>query len=168
MNYRESFAPNIVLIAVDCYHEKDFSGRIYTKYDKEPIRFASSLEMILKLEERYDDWAFPENAVIYRDFKSRRGPKPAHPERKAKISKGKRIFELSHGGSLPEEEGKIATVVLECRQRLHADWTGIFWLDQEEDSHPFSSTLELMKYMDDYISAKPRQAGALWAGNSIV
>lgn len=163
MNYRDSYAPNIVLIAVDAYYEKDFGGRIYTKYDKEPIQFTSSLEMILKLEERYDDWAFPENAVLYRDFKSRRGPKPAHPERKAKAGKGKRIFELSHGGSLPEEAGELATVVLECRQRLHADWRGIFWLDQEEESYSFDSTLELLKSMDDYISAKPQRAGALWS-----
>ena len=162
MNYRDSYAPNIVLIAVDYYQEKDFGGRIYTKYDREPICFDSSLEMILKLEERYDEWAFPENAVIYRDFKSRRGPKPSRPKRDPRNGNGKRLFELSHGGSLPEEAGKLATVVLECQQRLHADWAGIFWLDQESESRSFSSTLALVKYLDDYISAKPQLAGALW------
>ena len=162
MNYRDSYAPNIVLIAVDYYQEKDFGGRIYTKYDREPICFDSSLEMILKLEERYDEWAFPENAVIYRDFKSRRGPKPSRPKRDPKNIHGKRLLELSHGGSLPEEAGKLATVVLECQQRLHADWAGIFWLDQESESRSFSSTLALVKYLDDYISAKPQLAGALW------
>ncbi len=163
MNYTDSYAPNIVLLAIDAYREKDFSGRIYTKYDKEPIEFASSLEMILKLEERYDEWAFPENAVVYRDFKSRRGPKPAHPKQDLKSGKGKRLYELSHGGQLPEEEGKLANIVLECQQRLHADWKGVFWLDQENESHSFDSTLSLLKCMDDYISARPQRAGALWS-----
>ncbi len=162
MNYTDSYAPNIVLIAVDNYCENDFSGRIYTKYDREPLLFASSLDLLLKLEIRYDEWAFPESAVAYRDFRSRRGPKPAHPRRQRKPGEGERLYELSQDGRLPEETGKLATIVMECQQRLHADWAGIFWLDQENESQSFNSALDLLRALDDYISTKSLRAGALW------
>lgn len=157
-----SYAKNLVLLDIDTYEDNDFSGRIYTRYDRDPITFASSLEMLLRLEECYDRWNFPENAVLYRSFWDRRGRTGLRAQRH-RIIADRKILELPPG-ELPAMEGEVATVLLECQKRLHADWSGQCWLGPETEApaKPFQSTLELLRQIDQYVASRPQKAGVLW------
>ena len=156
---------NLVLLAVDKYEEKDFSGRIYTRYDREPINFDSSLSMLWQLEKCYDRWRLPENAIWYRDFRDRRRCRSQQrTTNKPSGAENRKILDMPPG-TLPEAEGDMATILLECQQRLHGDWSGRYWLDTmdtETEARPFRSTLELLLLMDQYLAARPRKAGILW------
>ncbi len=165
-----SYTSNLVLVAVDTYGEKDFSGRIYTRYDREPIVFESSLSLLWELEKCYDRWKLPENAVWYRSFWSRRGRRGRTQNvNRPSAAESKKILDLP-AGPLPAAEGELATILVECQQRLHGDWAGRYWLDTmdtETDAHKFSSALELIRCVDQYIISKPRKAGVLWERRSL-
>lgn len=163
----EYYAPNLVLIAIDDYKQKDFSGRIYTKYSKEPLPFQSSMELIFELDDLYDKWNFPVNTVTYRGFYSNRGRKrkgAAAVQKKHYVTdelRGSiRLAALSK--MLPIEHGKLATITLECQQRLHADWNGRFLIDGEKNDRYFNSTIEMLLAIDEYASEKVRKKVSLW------
>ncbi len=166
-----SYTSNLVLLAVDAYEDKDFSGRIYTRYAREPIAFGSSLSLLWQLEKCYDRWRLPENAVWYRNFRDRRGRKPQQPtvSRRATVLNDRKILDMP-AGPLPEVEGELTTILLECQQRLHGDWSGRYWLDTldtETEARQFRSTLELLRLMDQYIASRPRKAGILWGRRNL-
>lgn len=162
MNIRDSYIPNIVLIAVDNYQEKDFSGRIYTKYGEE-IPFSSGIEMIFRLEDLYDKWSFPERAVNYRGFWSGRGRKPDYLlALDKKRPRRERLINNPRGGELPEVKGEIATATLICEERQHAEWKGKIQIDEDTETRDFQSVLELLRILEEEISIRAKKAGALW------
>lgn len=161
------YAPNAVLIAVDGYKEKDFYGRIYTKCHAGSVEFRSSVELLYKLDVMFDAWQFPVNTVMYRDFDSKLGRKrqPSAAEiekRKAETKLREAVGVKPVTSELSNEKGKVATIVLECQQRLHADWSGRFWVDNEVDARQFASTLELLLYLNENISERVRKKTSLW------
>ena len=160
MSFTGSYAINAVLIAADFYEQQDFGGRIYTRFQEEPIPFASSMEMLMKLEEMYDAWAFPENAVLYRSFHRKSYQRAAAKARAKTLLANRRLGE--NEPPLQPVEGKLATFLLECKERQHGDWSGIVRLDIETETHPFRSTLELLRMMDSAVELRSRRAGGLW------
>ncbi len=160
MSFTGSYALNAVLIAADKYEQQDFSGRIYTRFQEEPIYFDSGMDMLFKLEEKYDEWAFPENAVLYRSFHRKSYQKAAARARTKTFLANRRLGE--NEPPLQPVEGTLATFLLECRERQHGDWSGTIRLDMETETHPFRSTLELLRMMDSSIELRSRRAGGLW------
>ena len=160
MSFTGSYAINAVLIAADFYEQQDFGGRIYTRFQEEPIPFVSSMEMLMKLEEMYDAWAFPENAVLYRSFHRKSYQRAAAKARAKTLLANRRLGE--NEPPLQPVEGKLATFLLECKERQHGDWSGIVRLDIETETHPFRSTLELLRMMDSTVELRSRRAGGLW------
>lgn len=161
----EYYAPNLVLIAIDDYKQKDFSGRIYIKYSKEPLLFQSSMELIFELDDLYDKWNSPVNTVTYRSFYSNRGRKRKDAAAKKRyvtdeLRGSMRLAALSQ--MLPIEHGELATITLECQQRLHADWNGRFLIDGEKNDRYFNSTIEMLLAIDEYVSEKVRKKASLW------
>lgn len=154
----DHYAANAVLIVFDDYKEKDFTGRIYTRYEPERIAFLSSIELVRTLDALYDRWNLPANTVVYRDFE-----KIGKSGRKTVIRKRRESTrDMPVSRALPQEKGKLATVILECQQRLHADWKGRFWMDDEAESRHFSSTLELLMFLDWTISRRVKGKAFLW------
>ncbi len=163
MSFTGSYALNAVLIAADAYEQQDFSGRIYTRFQEDPIPFASSMELLMKLEEKYDEWAFPENTVLYRSFYRKSYQREAAKSRAKTFLANRRLGE--NEPPLQPVEGKLATFLLECRQRQHGDWSGTLRLDIETEAHPFRSSLELLRMMDSSIELRSRRAGGLWSAS---
>lgn len=62
------YAVNLILVAVDQKNGSDYSGRIYTKYEREPRSFNGMGEMINLMDAQYDRWCFPQSASINRAF----------------------------------------------------------------------------------------------------
>ena len=161
MSFAGSYAKNAVLIAVDFYEQQDFGGRIYIRFQEEPIPFASGMELLMRVEEKYDAWAFPENAVLYRSF-HRESYRRAEEKARAKTFLANRRLGENEPPLQPVE-GKLATFLLECKERQHGDWSGTVRLDIETETHPFRSTLELLRMMDSTVELRSRRAGGLWS-----
>ena len=47
---------NPICIGIDCVMGRDYSGRIWHRYQTEPIPFSTSMELIQKMDELYDGW----------------------------------------------------------------------------------------------------------------
>lgn len=161
MSFAGSYAKNAVLIAADFYVQQDFGGRIYTRFQKEPILFASGMELLTKLEEKYDEWAFPENSVLYRHFHRESYRRAAEKARAKTFLANRRLGKNEL--HLQPVEGELAIFLLECKERQHGDWSGTIRMDMETEAHPFRSTLELLMMMDSAVERRGRRDGRLWS-----
>ncbi len=142
------YAVNLILVAVDQKNGSDYSGRIYTKYEREPRSFNGMGEMINLMDAQYDRWCFPQSASINRAFTRKGFQKNA-----ARVHSQQSLIEYAdtvpHYDAIFTEQGKLGSFYVQTRFRQNATWQGdVYWLEEDRWSG-FSSALELMKLMDD-------------------
>lgn len=62
------FAPNLVCSCVDDYKPGRFGGRLYMSNIKEPFLFKDIHQMVLRMEEYFDEIQFPMASTESRSF----------------------------------------------------------------------------------------------------
>lgn len=131
------FAPNLVCSCVDEYKPGRFNGRLYLSNIKEPFFFQDMHQMVLRMEEYFDEIQFPMASTQGRDFSKRN--KATQKKEGGKRMQDKSI--LSH-------KGDRATFIIHIQYRQNATWQGkIVWADQNKTQY-YRSALEMMKLID--------------------
>lgn len=135
--------PNMVtktLLCIDDIWEADFSGTLYNLYMPEPVVFRQFMEMIIKMEQFFNDVGYPQSFFEDRSFlgeKADSGQKPPM-----------QVQQYHEDSMFQEHVGKIATFVLEVRFRQNASWQGTLTWKEGGETVDFRSTLEMTKLLD--------------------
>lgn len=136
-----------VLIKVDEYTGDRIAGRLYNPYLEKGGRFGDLVELANKLDEMFDALSFPQAAMSYRQFDTRRRPTEPPPPRTEEDT-----------GPIGQQEADVFIVHVQFRQ--NADWQGtVTWAGGPQEMH-FRSTLELFKAMDAALAASHPEARA--------
>lgn len=126
---------------MDATENSDYSGTLYNPYLPEPVAFGQVKDIITALEEFFDSIAYPQPYFRQRTF----------GQSQEDLPKVAAIPELYQGQDVFEHRGRLATFVVEVRQRQNASWQGsVNWLEGDLQ-RTFQSTLELLKLMDSAI-----------------
>lgn len=142
-NIRRRQSISCVLLCIDSYEELKHQGRFYTVTSLEPIYFNDALQLCKSLEIHLTSHKIPQHTHEFRSFTKRKLQK-----NEVKIMMDNTILQ-----QLPNEAGTKGTFVVHVQFRQNASWQGkIQWVDGKK-SQSFRSTLEMLKLIDDALSA---------------
>jgi hypothetical protein len=143
------FARNLICVCVDDDKDADYQGLIYHQYADEPISFNGIADMILEMENLFDEWDFPQRGLAERKFdkkkENHKRPVPETEDDKLKIE----IISDTHGvRNVQNKKGKLATFVIQVVYRQDASWQGHVIYQEDNEKLDFNSALELIKIID--------------------
>ena len=133
------YGKNLVCICVDEVTGHDIKGVIWTPYEEEAIGFDGGYDLILRLDDLYDYWDFPQRTSSYRTFGKKDRTKDFHNPNS--------IRKRDEIRNVKSFKGAKATFLLQVKFRQNTSWQGqVLWAEKKKKMH-FRSVLELMKLM---------------------
>lgn len=134
-------SPNIVCICIDAIVDGNTQGKFYNCYSKGPVYFNDICELVLKIENFFDDIKFPESATKLRSFLKNETE-----------TVGKGLEKHMTPKEVTEQKGSQATFVVHVQYRQNSTWQGnVIWADRNITKN-FRSALELIKLMDQALN----------------
>ena len=133
------FVPNLLNVCIDEIDHEEFSGRLYHCYTREPIRFASVVEVIREAEKMFDAISFPQASTKTRCFMEKESVSVPRPE---KVTDQKDV--AAHKGA----KGSFLICV---RFRQNSTWQGDFRHEESGAVESFSDIVELIKKIDQIL-----------------
>lgn len=137
-------------ICIDKYENGDWSGKIYTRLNKEPVEFANVGEMLKCLETFWNRIGFPKESTISRRFTEQQRITDETFVKVSHLEDGKKDkikVELSET-DMDKKNGKQDTFIVRIKYRQNATWQGNVTWAEENKTVPFRSALELLKLLD--------------------
>ena len=137
-----------IVLCVDYYQNERIKGRIYHRYQTEPIRFNGMTEAIFAIDGFFDGLGYPFPGTESHYFVKREKAQRMNMTRK-----------LSDEDML-KNNGDKGTFIIRVEQRQHSSWQGrITWVEEEKTEN-FRSALELIKMIDGALDGEELQNGS--------
>ena len=148
------FARNLICACIESDDNADYQGLIYHQYADNPIAFDGMTDFMMKLEELFDEWDFPQRGLAPRVFK--KGTRDDIGYKKKKLSDKLPIEVISEAKgvrNVQNKKGKLGTFVIQVVYRQDATWQGHVIHQEKNEKIDFVSALELIKIMDRALKA---------------
>lgn len=133
-----TFPRGTLRICLDEYKNGTISGRIYTKFRKEPSEFANLGEILMKGEEIFDMAGYPMAFQQRRTFSNKL---------EEKRRKGRPVTCVLCDRELGEQKGRLKTLDVVVNSRRHSSWQGVLLGSDGNLIGNFVSELELLKML---------------------
>lgn len=144
------FSKNLICICIDGNENADYQGKLYHQYSDDAIEFSGLTDAVLKVEELFDTWDFPQRGLAQRKFerhtREEKRPKPlGDSDDRLPIE----IIRDENGvRNVQNKKGALGTFVVQVTFRQRASWQGhVIWQEKNE-MRDFISVLELLKIID--------------------
>lgn len=135
-------AGSVVRICCDSMEGYDWKGRLYTRYQKEPVYFRNAGELVGILEQFYNWIDYPQSSMVGRSFRDTDQKSGRRPDRK------ERQVVVVSMEAMERQNGEKATFVVRIQYRQNATWQGqVTWAEKNKTIN-FRSALELLKLID--------------------
>jgi len=132
-------AVNGIVICVDSMDSAGFHGRLYHRYQAEPVLFNSMDSMLMEMERVFDGLNFPRRGDRQRMFIKRNSVQTEYGER------------LMTDEELLEKHGQQQTFIVRVQHRQNNSWQGqITWAEKNIKLN-FRSIWEMVHLMEDAI-----------------
>ena len=125
-----------VISSDDC----EISGYLYSPFYERYFRFSNALELLVRMNEMFDDLKFPQSSVEYRSFRNKRN----------RLDSGERDESLV--SEVIQNENVQAKFVVHVQFRQNATWQGTIEWVEENKTQRFRSALEMLKLMEEALS----------------
>ena len=156
-NYSQWYigAPNGVVLCIDRVSGDMIEGCFYHSYSTEPVPFAGTRELTLRMEKLYDYLHFPFPGTNQRSFFTAEAPSRLTKER----------IKIMTDDELLTKHGDIGTFIVRVQHRQNSTWQGrITWME-ENKTVQFRSVWEMIKLIEgavDHVSSQEDSTGELW------
>ena len=144
------FSKNLICICIDGNESADYQGKLYHQYSDDAIEFLGLTDAVIRIEELFDEWDFPQRGLAQRKFskhtrEEKRPKPPADGDDRLPIE----IIRDENGvRNIQNRKGALGTFILQVRYRQRASWQGhVIWQEKNE-MRDFISVLELLKIID--------------------
>ncbi|WP_243125442.1 hypothetical protein [Clostridium transplantifaecale] len=142
--------PNLLNICVDHVDQGDYSGKIWNLYEKTPVTYVNTMDMLRKMDLFFNRLDFPQESTVCRSFGK------AAERGKKRQEEAVRQMEPSE---MFRNKGEKATFIINVKYRQNATWQGeVIWVDKKETKF-FRSALELLKLMDSAMDTQEMSEG---------
>lgn len=147
------FAKNLICVCVDTNEDADYQGLIYHQYSDSPVEFDGMTDFLVKAEELFDTWDFPQRGLAQRSFKKSTRNEVEYKKRKLEEKLPIEIIQESEGvRNVQNKKGKLGTFVVQVAFRQDATWQGHVIHQEEDEKTDFASALELVRIIDAAVS----------------
>ena len=131
-----------IILCVDYYRDEKINGRIYHRYQTEPIRIGGMLEAVFEIDAFFDRLGYPfpgtESHYFIKHEKTQR------IKMKRKLSDEEML----------KNNGEQGTFIIRVEQRQHSSWQGrVTWVEEGKTEN-FRSALELLKMIDGALDGR--------------
>lgn len=131
-----------IILCVDYYRDEKINGRIYHRYQTEPIRIGGMLEAVFEIDAFFDRLGYPFPGTESHYF-----------IKHEKTQRIKMTRKLSDEGML-KNNGEQGTFIIRVEQRQHSSWQGrVTWVEEGKTEN-FRSALELLKMIDGALDGR--------------
>ena len=141
----ELYAIDLLGVLITEKAEGDFRGELIEQYSMERVPFNGVLDLIKKMEIKYDDWDYPQASSRDRSFRKRQ--QYVYTDRRGKKDFVDEVRTLEKH-SILEERGKLATFFVHTKYRQHCTWQGEVYVGESGEAFSFRSVLALLKIME--------------------
>ncbi|MGE4215208.1 MAG: hypothetical protein AB7E42_10605 [Anaerotignaceae bacterium] len=134
-------SPNIICVCVNDVVDGNANGKFYHCYSKQPVHFTDICNLVLKLEDLFDEINFPEASTKIRNFLKNKTQ-----------TVGEELEKHMTPKEVTDQKGSKATFVVHVQYRQNSTWQGnVIWADKNITKN-FRSALELLKLMDQALN----------------
>ena len=131
-----------IILCVDYYRDEKIYGRIYHRYQTEPIRIGGMLETVFEIDAFFDRLGYPFPGTESHYF-----------IKHEKTQRIKMTRKLSDEEML-KNNGEQGTFIIRVEQRQHSSWQGrVTWVEEGKTEN-FRSALELLKMIDGALDGR--------------
>ena len=131
-----------IILCVDYYRDEKINGRIYHRYQTEPIRIGGMLEAVFEIDAFFDRLGYPFPGTESHYF-----------IKHEKTQRIKMTRKLSDEEML-KNNGEQGTFIIRVEQRQHSSWQGrVTWVEEGKTEN-FRSALELLKMIDGALDGR--------------
>ena len=129
-----------IILCVDYYQDEKINGRIYHRYQTEPIRVGGMTEAIFEIDAFFDRLGYPfPGTKITSAFSGLSSIKM-----KQRIKMARKLSDEE----MLKNNGEKGTFIIRVEQRQHSSWQGrVTWVEEGKTEN-FRSALELLKMID--------------------
>lgn len=150
------FARNLICVCIDDNQNADYQGQMWHQYSDEPLSFSGIYDMIVKADDLFDAWDFPQRSLERREFghdeqkdhRNKGFPKPA-PTDELAID---RVSRQSGTRNIQGKRGELGTFIIQVAYRQNATWQGHVVNTGTNQKDDFSSAMELVRIIDRAMS----------------
>ena len=131
-----------IILCVDYYRDEKINGRIYHRYQTEPIRIGGMLEAVFEINAFFERLGYPFPGTESHYF-----------IKHEKTQRIKMTRKLSDEEML-KNNGEKGTFIIRVEQRQHSSWQGrVTWVEEGKTEN-FRSALELLKMIDGALDGR--------------
>lgn len=131
-----------IILCVDYYRDEKINGRIYHRYQTEPIRIGGMLEAVFEIDAFFDRLGYPFPGTESHYF-----------IKHEKTQRIKMTRKLSDEEML-KNNGEQGTFIIRVEQRQHSSWQGrVTWVEEGKTEN-FRSALELLKMINGALDGR--------------
>ncbi len=125
-----------IILCVDYYQDEKINGRIYHRYQTEPIRVGGMLEAVFEIDAFFDRLGYPFPGTESHYF--------IKHEKTQRIKMARKLSDEE----MLKNNGEKGTFIIRVEQRQHSSWQGrVTWVEEGKTEN-FRSALELLKMID--------------------
>ena len=148
------FASNLICVCIDDNENADYQGYLWHQYSDDPISFSGIYDMLIKADDLFDTWDFPQRSLERREF--------GHEEQEDHRDKGfpkvfdepseelviDKIQRQSGTRNIQGKKGNLGTFIIQVAFRQNATWQGHVITVESNEKNDFGSAMELVRIMD--------------------
>ncbi len=148
------FARNLINICVDGNENADFQGNVWHQYSDDPICFKSVTSMLTLVDDLMDEWDFPQKGLDHRQFVSAEH----HRHQRVDVVDEELIIDKiqkkNGTRNIQNKKGKLGTFIVQIAFRQNDTWQSNVVIVDTNDKKTFSSAMELIKIMGNYLKGE--------------
>ena len=143
------FARNLICACIESNENADYQGLIYHQYADAPITFDGMSDFMMKLEDLFDEWDFPQRGLAPRVFKKGSRDDIGYSKKNHHDKLPIEVISEANGvRNVQNKKGKLGTFIIQVVYRQDATWQGHVIYQEKNEKTDFVSALELIKIMD--------------------
>ena len=143
------FARNLICICIDGKENADYQGKIWHQYSDDSIYFDSANELLMVMDDLYDEWDFPQRGLEKREFH-----KNKHEEKLSGDNSRLVIDEIQKRKgvrNIQDKKGELGTFLVQVAFRQNATWQGHVICVENNEKYDFVSALSLLEIIGECV-----------------
>ena len=146
------FARNVICICVEKKEGGDYIGLLWHQYSDNPIEFNGVSDMLMLMDDLYDEWDFPQRGLDKREFNKSKDTQlmNADPDNLV-IDK---VQQEAGVKNVQNKKGTLSTFMVQVKFRQNATWQGTVIHSESNTKKDFESAMELVDIMDKAMGDK--------------
>lgn len=145
------FARNVICICIEKKESGDYIGLLWHQYSDDPIEFNGVSDMLMLMDDLYDEWDFPQRSLEKREFNKTRDHEEMNGDPDNLVID--KVQAASGVKNVQNKKGSLGTFFVQVKFRQNATWQGTVIHSESNKKFDFTSAMGLVEVIDKSMSS---------------